>query len=147
MAFALLEPTFDRLLVWFPQPHHSCSAAHGMMYRWHPIWTWRPKAEGTSIWRDVVTNTTAGKGWHSADHNSRKPVSLMLDLVRAFGGTSVLDPYAGSCTTGAACAKLGIPCTMVEIEERFCEMGAARLSDDVTYGEPNLFNMAEAASV
>ena len=68
----------------------------------------------------------------------------IVDLCRAFSGTSVLDPYLGSGTTLAACAKLGIQGTGIEIEEKYCEMAAARLSDDVSYGKPNLFNLEAA---
>lgn len=46
----------------------------------------------------------------------------------------------GSGTTLAACAKLGIPGTGIELELKYVEMAAARLSEDLSYGEPNLFN-------
>lgn len=52
-------------------------------------------------------------------------------LVKWFGGGSVLDPFGGSGTTALACKKLGIPCTLIEIEERFCELAANRLQQEV----------------
>ncbi len=52
-------------------------------------------------------------------------------LVKWFGGASVLDPFGGSGTTAVACKQLGIPCTLVEIEERYCELAVSRLSQGV----------------
>ncbi len=52
-------------------------------------------------------------------------------LCKWFGGSSVCDPFAGSGTTGVACKNLGIPCTLIEIEERFCELAARRLGQGV----------------
>ena len=48
-------------------------------------------------------------------------------LAKWFGGRAVLDPFGGSGTTAVACKALGIPCTLIEIEERFCELAADRL--------------------
>lgn len=43
----------------------------------------------------------------------------------------ILDPFAGSCTTALAAKGLNRKCVCIEIEERFCEMGARRLSQEV----------------
>lgn len=45
-------------------------------------------------------------------------------------GGSVIDPFAGSGTTGLACKLLGIPCTLIEIEEKFCELAVSRLQQE-----------------
>ncbi len=52
-------------------------------------------------------------------------------LCKWFGGASVVDPFGGSGTTAVACKVLGIPCTLIEIEERFCELAVARLAQGV----------------
>jgi hypothetical protein len=52
-------------------------------------------------------------------------------LCKWFGGSSVVDPFAGTGTTGVACANLGIPCTLIEIEERYCEIAVKRLTQRV----------------
>ena len=43
----------------------------------------------------------------------------------------VLDPFAGSGTTGVACRDLGRRCVLIEIEERYCEMAADRCTQEV----------------
>lgn len=52
-------------------------------------------------------------------------------LVRHFGGGVVCDPFTGSGTTALACKSLGIPFIGIEIEERFCELAANRLRQEV----------------
>ena len=115
------------------------------MWKWHPIFCWRLPHNNAEINVDVLRDSCDGfrKGF---SHSPAKPERVMRRLIRAFGGASVLDPYLGSGTTLAACAKLGLPGTGIELEERYCEMAAARLSEDVTYGETNLFNLMEEAT-
>jgi site-specific DNA-methyltransferase (adenine-specific) len=52
-------------------------------------------------------------------------------LVRHFAGGHVVDPFSGCGTTGLACKLQGWPCTLIEIEERFCEIAAKRLEQEV----------------
>lgn len=44
---------------------------------------------------------------------------------------TVLDPFAGSGTTGRACKDLGRKCVMIEREERYCEIAARRMGQEV----------------
>lgn len=46
-------------------------------------------------------------------------------------GDTILDPWAGGGTTARAAIDLGRKVIVVEIQERFCEVMAARLSQDV----------------
>jgi len=44
---------------------------------------------------------------------------------------TILDPFAGSCTTGRAAKDLGRKCVCIVREERYCEIGAKRMAQEV----------------
>lgn len=52
-------------------------------------------------------------------------------LVNWFGGASICDPFLGSGTTALACKNMGLKCVGIEIEERYCEIAANRLRQEV----------------
>jgi len=67
-------------------------------------------------------------------HPTQKPVALMrwcLSLVE--DAKTVLDPFAGSGTTGVACKLEGRKATLIEISEEYCESAAKRLSQGVLF--------------
>ena len=66
-------------------------------------------------------------------HPNEKPVSLLSQLIRVttLKGQSVLDPFMGSGTTLQAAKDLGRKAIGIEIEERYCEIAAKRLRQEV----------------
>jgi len=65
-------------------------------------------------------------------HPTQKPLALIKwCLDKAPEATTVLDPFAGSGTTGRACKDLGRKCVMIEREERYCEIAARRMGQEV----------------
>ena len=64
-------------------------------------------------------------------HPAQKPVSLMEYIVGKIPGEPVLDPFMGSGTTLVAAKNLGRKSIGIEIEERYCEIAAERLSQGV----------------
>lgn len=65
-------------------------------------------------------------------HMTQKPVELMRDLVRICpSGGVVLDPFMGSGTTLVAAKSMGRRAIGVEAEERYCEVAANRLRQEV----------------
>jgi site-specific DNA-methyltransferase (adenine-specific)/modification methylase len=61
-------------------------------------------------------------------HPAQKPIELMTWCVQQTTGL-VLDPYAGSFTTGLACLRLGRPYIGIEIEARYFAVGVKRLRE------------------
>lgn len=67
------------------------------------------------------------------EHTTQKPLELLLSLVDLFTdpGETVLDFVAGSGTTLVAAKSLGRRAIGVEMEERYCEIAARRLAQEV----------------
>lgn len=66
-----------------------------------------------------------------SDHPCAKPLPLVQKLIIKHGGDTVLDPFMGSGTTLRAAKDLGRRAIGIEIEERYCEIAAKRLAQEV----------------
>ena len=72
-------------------------------------------------------------------HPTQKPLALMLWCLGFFPKTqTVLDPFMGSGTTLVACKQLGRKCIGIEIDEKYCEIAARRLSQGMLFGQGEL---------
>ena len=76
-------------------------------------------------------------------HPTQKPEQLMLWCLRFLppAAAVILDPYAGSGTTGVAAKRYGRRCILIEREEKYCEVAAKRLAQ----GALDLFQHQEPA--
>jgi site-specific DNA-methyltransferase (adenine-specific) len=70
---------------------------------------------------------------YAKEHPTQKPVDLMGWCIRRAGDDvrTVLDPFAGSGTTLRAAKDLGRRAIGIEIEERYCEIAARRMAQEV----------------
>lgn len=80
-------------------------------------------------WFGLVRETEQGKHWHP----TQKPVALMRWILEKWTqrGDTVLDPYCGSGPVLQAAKEVGRIATGIEIEEKYCEIAAKRLSQEV----------------
>ena len=80
-------------------------------------------------------------------HPAPFPVELATRCIKATDARIVLDPFMGSGTTLVAAAKLGIPCTGIELIEKYAEMAVCRLEGGFMDDEPShLFNQEETGA-
>lgn len=78
------------------------------------------------------TPPTSGKRVHLTE----KPVGVVTDLLTLVPASSViLDPFAGSCTTGVAAIEAGHRFIGSEMSEHYAEVGATRLRTCGQQGE------------
>ena len=63
-------------------------------------------------------------------HPTQKPLPLLVEIVRETVGV-VLDPFMGSGTTLRAAKDLGRKAIGIEIEEKYCEIAAKRMQQEV----------------
>lgn len=95
---------------------------------------WVKGTQGIYCFRETI-HTIAG----FREHPTEKPEGLMRWSIKHSGAPSdalIIDPFMGSGTTLVAAKNLGRKAIGIEIEEKYCEIAAKRLSQEV-------FNFAE----
>lgn len=85
--------------------------------------------------RAATVGNPVGIVARSGGHPHAKPLDVLEDLLGLTDGV-VADPFAGSGSTLVAAKRLGRGAVGIEVEERYCEMAARRLSQGVLdFGE------------
>lgn len=96
-------------------------------------WIIVARTSAQSKWGTLPGGYVAGRNWLGTERMGGKPLPLMKCLVRDYSRASeiILDPCMGSGTTLRAAKDLGRKAIGIEIEERYCEIAAERLSQEV----------------
>ena len=125
----------------------------------HVVWggnffPFLPVSAGWLVWNKVQRNFSMGEGefaWtdflnsvrmfdmarvaallDGKEHPTQKPLKLMTWCIGLAGDVqTILDPFAGSGTTGRAAKDLGRKAVLIEREERYCEVAASRMAQGV----------------
>ena len=125
--FAASLPGRGRWLVWDKQCHGGSGDFSEAEVAWH--------SDGRAIkvfrhmWLGVQRDSQVGE---SRLHPMEKPKALMLWCLRqAKRAGRVTDPYMGSGPVLDAAKCLGMPAIGIEIEEKYCEIAAKRLAQEV----------------
>jgi hypothetical protein len=82
----------------------------------------------------ATTGVTAGNLARIHGHPHTKPDDLCRYLIEHLPPGVILDPFMGSGTTLRAAKDLGRRAIGMEIEERYCEIAAKRLVQEVLFG-------------
>jgi site-specific DNA-methyltransferase (adenine-specific) len=85
---------------------------------------WMKGGHGVYCYRSI-------RGPGRTDHPTQKPVDVMRWCIAKTKAGTILDPYAGSGTTLVAAKSLGRQAVGVECVERYAEVAARRLSQEV----------------
>jgi len=89
-------------------------------------WKMPTRGSGSAgdVWRIKIEND-------KTEHPCAYPAELVTTAIQATGAETILDPFGGSGTTARAAKDLGKRCVMIEKEEKYCEIAADRLSQEV----------------
>lgn len=83
------------------------------------------------LWKGVAC-VKAGEANGSRQHPTQKPIALMRKAISLLPDIqSLVDPFMGSGSTLRAAKDLGLRAIGIEIEEKYCEIAANRLRQEV----------------
>ena len=129
-----------RLMIW--NKEWAIYAPNNVGYRYEPlIWV---SGKGAVRKRGDIFNSfpiIREVQEESVGHPTQKPLGLITEIIQDFSENenTVLDCFLGSGTTLVAAKNLGRQAIGIEIEEKYCEIAAKRLQQEVlplTFDEP-----------
>ena len=119
------------VIVWRKPAQYGALSAHYKQANEFLCYMVRPGAK--SRWAGITTETTDWEHGRpiKSIHPTEKPLAVCERAIGNHAAGTVLDPFMGSGTTLVAAKNLGRKAIGIEIEERYCEIAAERLSQGV----------------
>jgi DNA modification methylase len=104
---------------------------------WTPTWFADVELAWTSLNKVARKFTMISQGFvkgtaDKREHPTQKPSELMQWCLGFVDGETILDPYAGSGTTGVACIRTGRRFIGVEIEPKYCQIAVERMERELS---------------
>lgn len=137
-------PNVARFNEWFPSGWRLYAACKnfaqirptGIWHSWDPVVFWgngETPREKDAVNRDYFVGNVAGVFNDGIDHPCPKPLDTMQHIVSIASSSDdlIVDPFCGSGSTLWAAKQLGRRAIGIEIEEKYCEIAAKRLSQEV----------------
>ncbi len=122
-------PNPKSFIVWDKCRHSMGDLAHEYGRQWEAI-AFYPKKDHSFIRRPIdIIRAPCVSPYHLM-HPNEKPVEVITPLITAHNG-NILDPFMGIGTTLRAAKDLGRKAIGIEIEERYCEIAAKRMAQEV----------------
>lgn len=108
---------------------------------WHKLNDGRSFSECEFAWTNFGKQTRLKShhwGGEEKQHPTQKPLEVMKwTLGHLAAGSSVIDPFMGSGTTGVACVSLGLKFTGIERDPTYFDIACRRIEE--AYKQPRLF--------
>jgi DNA modification methylase len=84
---------------------------------------------------ETISDVIEWEREQKAFHPNQKPVHSLYPLLAAFSpeNGTVLDSFAGSCSTLRAAKDMGMRAIGIEIEEHYCRRAAARMAQGILF--------------
>ena len=115
------------------QPH-QCVLVWDKMNGTNPMADCELAMTSLDIGAKMFSRHHFSKGCSGKQHPTQKPVPVIRWCMSFVpDAKTILDPFAGSCTTGVAAKLEGRHATLIEISERYCEIGVERLRQGVLF--------------
>lgn len=132
--YAPFPARLKQVLIW-PKPADAGVVGSTTGYRRdaEPVFMVGPWPIQTVKWSSVLLSGARGIAATvtATGHPHTKPTALMRTLIERCPAGVVADPFMGSGTTLRAAKDLGRKAIGIEIEERYCEIAAQRLGQEV----------------